>query len=204
MVTGLATWAQADNLVATLNSVSPSVNATISIDGGANSFSVTGGLFNWTKTGGSYAGLNGNFTTFCIEVTEHVSAGNSYTYDIDLVANGPTTLPMGATLADKMAELFGRFYGGMNLSDADQVGGFQLAVWNIVYDGDNTILAGNFQASDGAGPMAYADFYLGAIDGTGPRASLDALLADGIQDQIVPEPCSLMLLGLGVLAIRRR
>lgn len=204
LMAGFATMAQADNLVATLNNVSPGVSATISIDGGGSSFGVNGGLFNWTKTGGSYAGVNGDFTTFCIEVTENVAPGNSYTYDIDLVANGPTTAPMGAALADQMAELFGRFYGGLNLGDADQVGGFQLAVWNIVYDGDATILAGNFQASDGVGPMAYADFYLGAIDGTGPRANLDAMLAVGIQDQIVPEPCSLVLLGLGALAIRRR
>ena len=48
LMAGIATMAQADNLVATLNNVSPGVSATISIDGGGSSFGVNGGLFNWT------------------------------------------------------------------------------------------------------------------------------------------------------------
>lgn len=202
---GLSAAASAASLTATFNSVGPYNSISVSTDGAANFTGLPSGLMNWTKTGGDYAGVNGNFTTFCIELTEYVSGGGSYVYNIVSPDLAPTSLGgMGLAKADELSELFGRFYAGLNFSDADEMTAMQISVWNIVYDGDLTLAAGPFQVTNGGAYYGLANAMLGALDGTGPHAALDAMAAVGVQDQIVPEPASLALLAAGLLLGRPR
>lgn len=201
----LAQAASAATLTATFNNVGPYNSVNASTDSAANFSGFPAGLMNWTKTGGDYAGVNGNFTTFCIELTEHVSNGGSYVYNIVSPDQAPTSLGgMGLAKAAELSELFGRFYAGLDFDNADDMTAMQLSVWNIVYDGDHTLAAGPFQVSNGGGYYGLAQSMLAALDGTGPQASLVAMAAVGVQDQIIPEPASLALLAAGLLLGRPR
>jgi hypothetical protein len=212
-VAGAASSAMATgpDITATFNGIIPQVPITWSVNGGGISNPGAAGCFNWTKTGGTYGGVSGTFDAFCLELTETVQEPNSYTYKVvsPVVApdgDGLFTFPLGATGADQMSELFGRFRPTLNTLDPNSCAAFQLAVWEIVYD-PNLILNGlgdSLQIGAPAGVLAQAQGYLNAINGNGPRMTLDAFTNPTAQDQIVPVPGTLALLGLGGLVAGRR
>ncbi|MBX3388336.1 MAG: PEP-CTERM sorting domain-containing protein [Phycisphaeraceae bacterium] len=196
---------------ATYIDTNPGVWGMVSVNsGGSFAGPVKAGQFNWQRTGGSYTGLTGTFATFCLEVHQDIFPGNNYTYEVNTVANAPLPInvlfgtPMGAVKADKIAELYGRFFGG--LVSNDDYAAFQLSVWDFVYDGGDGVSNGVFQAQGFGAAMAQANAWIAAVDGTGPRMSgLLALSSDDWQDQIfTPAPGSLALLGLGGLVASRR
>lgn len=173
------------------------------------------GCFNFTFVSGTYTGVSGNFSTFCLELTELVAVGTDYTYKVTPAPLAPEggggfTFPLGPAGADLMAELFGRFYSTLNFTSNVDCAAFQTAVWEIVYDPNLTIngLGDSYFIDFGANNAAVlplAQSWLNALDGTGPRASLDAFVNPDFQDQIIPAPGTLALLGLGgLLAARRR
>lgn len=214
LIAGLAVMASGASatVIATYVDTNPGNWGNVSIDSGVTfTGSVKAGQFNWVKTGGTFGGLaNGAFATFCIEVQQGILPGNSYTFNIDTVANAPQPMnnplsaPMGAFKADRISELYGRFFG--LLSTNDQYAAFQLAIWDIIYDLGTGVTNGIFQAANFGAAIPLADNWLAQLDGTGPRfAGLYALVSDDHQDQIVPTPGSLALLGLGgLIAARRR
>lgn len=169
---------------------------------------------NWTRDGvmpGTYAGLQGDFQTFCIEVTQNVAFNTSYEYHVVNTENAPTidpffSLPMGAFKAGMLSELFGRFYSG--LTTGSDYGAFQMAIWEIVYEMGETPLnvdSGRFQIRNAAPEQAMANAMLGAINGEGPTMNLLALTSREFQDQVfVPTPGALALAGMGGLLISRR
>lgn len=215
MLAGLAigaTAAQAAFTVsATYTGTAPGVWGNVSIDSGVGYVGpVKAGAFNWQRTGGTYSGLQGNFQTFCIEIQQDVLPGNNYTYDVNTVANSPLPMnlplsaPMGALKANKIAELYGRHFASL-VTDNDYAA-FQIAIWDIVYDGGDSVSTGIFRAINFGGALAQADAFIASIDGTGPIfAGLGALSSDDWQDQIfTPTPGSLALLGIGGLVATRR
>ncbi|MBS0187987.1 MAG: PEP-CTERM sorting domain-containing protein [Planctomycetes bacterium] len=197
---------------ATYIDTNPGVWGKVSLDSGVNyEGPVKAGQFNWQRTGGTYSGLQGTFATFCIEVHQDIFPGNNYTYDVNTVANAPLPInllygtPMGAVKADKISELYGRFYSG--LASNDDYASFQIAIWDIIYDNGDGVNNGIFRAINFGVALGQADAKIAAIDGTGPRMSgLGALSSDDWQDQIfTPTPGSVALLGLGgLVAMRRR
>ncbi|MBS0190115.1 MAG: thioester domain-containing protein [Phycisphaerales bacterium] len=200
-----------DTVTATYIDTNPGVWGYVSLDSGANFMGpVKAGQFNWQRTGGTYAGLQGAFATFCIEVHQDIFPAGSYTYDVNTVANAPLPInllygtPMGVIKADKISELYGRHFAG--LSSNDQYAAFQLAIWDFVYDGGDGIGNGVFRGSGFGAAMGLADAWIASVDGTGPRmAGLGALSSDDWQDQIfTPTPGSLALIGLGGLVATRR
>lgn len=204
--------ASASTVSATFNGVAPGSNGQFSLDSGANwGNSGAAGLFNWTRTGGDHTGLQGNFLAFCTELTEHIGGGGNYTFTVDTIENAPTVLGgMGAVKADQMRELFGRYYtpAFTYVLGSTQATAMQLCVWEISHEqgGSLDVTAGTAQfVNDDAGAVVLANAYLATIDGSGPRDnSIYSLLAEGVQDMIVPSPASIALAGAGFLAIGRR
>lgn len=213
-VMGMAAAAQAgfDTLCATFNSVNPGSNGQYSLNSGANwQGTGTAGLFNWTRTSGTYAGAQGNFMSFCTELGENVAYGSNYCYEVKALEMAPSNIGgMGAAKAAQVRELFGRFYTpafGSVLS-ADRATAMQLSIWEIVFEngGALDLTAGNAQfTNDNGAAVALAQAYLAALDGTGPMNNdVVVMSAAGVQDHIIPAPGTMALMGMGVIVAGRR
>lgn len=197
-------------LSATFDGVSPSSRADYSLDGGDNWHESRAGVFNWTRTGGSYRTAD-HFTAFCIELGERISGGADYTYEIVDLEEGTDSMGgMGATRANLIRELFGRFSTpAFNdpLSERKAVA-LQLCIWEIVHETrsslDLTRGHARFSSSNDAA-FDLAQEYLKDLTGNGPRDyTVVAMSAAGAQDQIIPAPGALALAGLGLIAAGRR
>lgn len=202
--------AQAGFVTATLNSIAPVVNVEVSSNTGANFVTVRAGLNNFTGAPTNPAGLDGPFTAFCIDFSQTISLGGTYTdYTISPLANAPTPplpphQPMGPVIADQISELWGRFRLG--LSSNEDYAAFQVAIWELIYDNNKTVTTGDFQLRNNATVAGIAQGFINAIDGLGPReAGLFALTSGSTQDMLVPAPGAGMLLGAaGLVAVRRK
>jgi len=198
----IAPDAHADTIEAKFNNVNPKKTVRYTADGGLNYAETHAGLFNWTRTGGTYAGdgAQGDYLTFCIELTEHISGGSTYTYDVVAPEDAPNALGgMGIADADRLARLWGtHFDAGFTSSEA---AAFQLAVWNIVHDDDLDVTSGMFSVSNTDSYVSLANSFLADAENGGPREALLAKTADGAQDHLfaVPAPGSIALAGVAGL-----
>ncbi|MFG0329775.1 MAG: PEP-CTERM sorting domain-containing protein [Phycisphaerales bacterium] len=211
VVAGLGAPAAADTIEVTFNSVSPNQSVRYSIDAGNSFDSTLGGTFNWTRTNGTYTGGGavGDFSSFCIELTEFVSPTGSYTYDIVEVEDAPSSFfgGMGSVRAGKLARLFGQFH--QETWTANEAAAFQVAVWEITHDDDGSVYTGTFQVSGSEAYIADAQSLIDNIDPNGDRATILAMVGDDQQDHVflVPAPGALALFGMGgalMLGRRRR
>ncbi len=163
---------------------------------GATSVSTQAGIFDWTRTGGTHVGApNGSFKAVCVEIDQFL---RSATYDVINVEDGPkpgTALgagPMGAAKASMLAKLWAAYWGGAQ-GDADAGAAFQIAVWEIVYDNDNDLFAGDFQADYASLAVAPqwvqdAQALLDSLPGLVSEAKLVILSSMRDQDQLVVVP----------------
>ncbi len=218
-----ATGAHAATVIATMTGAASGGIVTRHIVSGFGSspsgIQLSAERFNMNRTGGTdlsvFAGmgLSNEFMAFCIEPREFIYEGTSISYNVAPLAQGALSSigGMGAAKADQIAELFGRFQSNLAAPMTNlQAGALQIATWEIVREFANNALNvynGNIFYESGSdnpnGMLSLAQSYLGAINGSGPRAQgLQALTVDGGQDLLVqvvsaaPEPGTwLMMIG---------
>ena len=199
------------------NTLSPSEAVEINLGGGntpgtSPSLNYTPGAVNWTQGGNPNQQntlLPTDFTTFCIELTQDISPGSTYTYNLTALQDAPNPGTantggkggMGAAKATEIAYLWGTFHSSIGTSGDkadDNAAAFQLAIWKIEYDwGDSSLDAstvfftsGNFQASSlngDADPINTAISWLQQLE-NGKNLTFDnnlvALTSSSYQDQV--------------------
>ena len=174
---------------------------------------VIAGPEQWQRLSGSSA-LGDNFTTFCIELTQDVWDGAVFTYDIGALESVP---PPGVSLAAVGSEMSKADYlrklwalHEYQVVDGMTGAAFQTAVWDIVYDADFSLSAGNFRATGGATTLAQS--WLTDVKNSQVAYAVPNLVAltnpEG-QDQIAvatPLPSAALggLVVLGAMGLARR
>lgn len=145
------------------------------------------GQYNWNTGSTTYAGLvytpygNGSlsanhFVTFCIEQTQHVSGGSTYSgYQFALLTGGPVPGPaMSPATADALSMMWAEFFD--TLDTAAESAAFQHAVWHLVNPNHNPSLSA---VQDG-----YFDEYLDPLNWKSGHANLALMRNGSQQDQI--------------------
>lgn len=182
----LAMPAAADTVTATFNSVSPSTIFYYTLNG--SGLAAYTGQINWTRTGGTQPGLPETaFSTFCIELTQHIQLNHSYTYDVmDLSqASNPA---MGEGKAQDIGRLWAKYHPLADDSP-NNAAAFQVAIWEILYDTDHLLNAGHFRAKyPTAAPATIAQGWLSDLSWNGALPNLLAMKSATAQDQVFVGP----------------
>jgi hypothetical protein len=178
---------------------------TYSPYGGAPT-SVGVGPFQWSQP----LPLNANYpsavTTYCIDLDQFFYPGTAHQFTVQSnLALAPTI--GSADRAAPITELFDRYYQSSLTTTADATA-FQLALWELVYDGDERSLGAGRIQSDNAQAQAMLNS-LGTPYSNHDLAGhqLTAFVSDVHQDQIgvtpaaVPAPPAVLLAGFGLLVL---
>jgi hypothetical protein len=196
------------------------VNLTGWTFGSGNTVNVTSPSDNGPAGGftGSISGFgaafdSASFQTYCVELTQYfyLPSGPMTGYSIMTpAAYGEWARP--AATANRIGQLI--TYVNANptaVSTSAESTSLQLAIWNSIYDTDNTLLAGSFK--DTSGFAAYANTLLSDSLSTVSDLNVYVLANPNSQDFLVtkplsePETLALMAVGLtgfGFMARRRR
>jgi hypothetical protein len=226
LVIGLAGQGRADFVTATLNgtgldnTLNPGAYVTINLgDGLTPSINYKPGVVNWTGSPTNAPALRGAFTTFCLELTQDISPGATYVYNLVAMDNAPkpgsaaTGGPggMGATKASEIRQLWTGFHSSIG-SDGTKAAAFQLAIWKIECDwgtgpAATDLTTGNFRASGNNSATSQASTWLTNLTQNqyAPDPSLMAMSSPSYQDQLVavpmPAPPGIVLGGSGLVVL---
>lgn len=168
-----------------------------------------------TTPGGAVLGA---ITAWCADIATTLKLPSLY----EITAAPFTGRPLGAGPLAKIEALFETSYKTLDLSQAAQSAGFQLALWELLYEtgGSYDLGAGAFKASHNAGAVAFGQGLLAGLSGpitqdynliflqsNDPRNTRDGHYSQHLLTVApVPLPAAvwLMALGLGGLVATRR
>lgn len=154
--------------------------------------------FNMTDT----TGQMGNFLAWCVDVSHYLGTTGSNSYTI---TDTPFLSSYGfdAGQMARVQSVFDANFAALDATSGNQAAGFQLALWNALYDTDWEIMTGAFFAMANVDILEIADSFLAAADGfTGESAwNLTFLESNtGRQNLVTATPVPLPAAGLMLLA----
>lgn len=168
--------------------------------------------FNMTDS----VGPLGSFVAWCLDLGNFLAntgaGAQAYKITSDPFGN---SYGLDAAERARVQAVFDANYGSLNLSAGNEVAGFQLALWDALYDGDWDLSAGAFKATASAAITGLANGYLAAAAGwsDGKRYNMTFLESTGSTQRqnlvtVAPVPIpaagGLLLLALGGMGIAAR
>jgi hypothetical protein len=139
------------------------------------------GEINWSQAPANNANwINNQFTTFCIEITQHVGINGTYTFETKSLENAPVSpaSPMGYTgKADQIRRMWTYAHADSTRLDSNvENAAFQQSIWKIL----------NASFTVDAGLTANVNtFITESNNASNAKANLIALTSSAVQDQIV-------------------
>ena len=223
-ILSLPSWAAAEVSLGTVTIDHASLGASDALSvygGGQDGADLYAGVYMLEKTGGTGMGTtwpNGPLPGFCIELNEYAPNSTVIYNVIHTEAAYDSVLgeTFGTAKAGYLQELWGKYYdpawagaGPFTGTQNVKAAAFAAAVWEIVYE-DLPVMPLQWNVNaDGAPGIAgfraqgvnsvLANSWLHSLNGTGPKATLAVFTNNGSQNYLVavPEPATLVLLGLG-------
>lgn len=216
-IVGASASASRADIVATFNGTDPFTDVSM-VALGSTYDVMPVGPFKFTVTTGDSLFGTGPLVSFCAALPEDI-AGQSYSFQVVSPSALPDVGPNAAKLA-LIDRLFDRHYGVA--TDADRGGAFQLALWELLYDGPGNLdlNAGNHDVTspDSVTAVAIAKNWLAALETPNP-ADVDNYTVYGLaspdaQDQLtvvpntpnqIPAPAGVVLglIAVGGFGLRR-
>ena len=135
------------------------------LDGDRGSSTLDGtnaGAFSFTDM--TPGGTLGNFVAWCFDLDTSFSSGSTYKYEIDATPLQPEPPYAPGALA-RVQKLFDKAYDLTIPTDRDKSAGFQIAIWEVLYDTGFDLNTGGFTVtSAGGSALSEAVGFLSGLD----------------------------------------
>jgi hypothetical protein len=180
--------------------VTVTLSGGLQFDGGTTSQNLWAGQLSYLADGES-------IKTFCTELTQWADSG---VFDVQSVADAPTSGPMGQARAEAIYRLFNATNGGADVDTSNKAAAFQAVIWEIVYDFDQGLNFGSGRVEiSGINSSLFALYTGYANDPQGDTTpNVVAYTHDQFQDQlvtqVVPLPGAAAMAGLGLAGVASR
>ena len=169
------------------------------------------GELNWRWLYGTPDGFKQDFFSYCVDALNYLRDPQTVSIDTteNLALSGGNR-PAATNAGARVAWLFNTFAESVHASGSGiAAAALQVAIWEALYDGSSGDLAGgNFRLNTTGTVRTQAGTFLSALQGSNySTANATWLNTSYGQDQIthgVPETVSMLMLGMGLLAYRRR
>ena len=187
--------------------------------GGLSGLTGYTGVYSWTNAGGTGLGTSVPNWGFCIELTQEPYTGWQNVVPLN-EASLPAAYgtPVGTNKANYIRELWGRDFDPTWTTGANKqlAEAFGAAIWEIIYETGSTwnVTSGTGFHATGIEQAATANLWLSQLNGNTAyfANNLAATSSPYGQDYliqvprstIVPEPMTVIILGLGALTVMRR
>lgn len=187
--------------------------------GGRANLTCRTGVYSWTNTGSTGLGEYAPNWGFCIELSQSPRNGWQDIVPLD-EASLPAAYgtPVGANKANYIRELWGRDFDPTWATGANKklAEAFGVALWEIIYETGSTwdVTSGPCFHATGIEQAATANLWLSQLNGDTAyfANNLAATSSPYGQDYLiqvpkstsVPEPMTVIILGLGALTVMRR
>jgi len=182
--------------------------------GGLSSMTACTGVYSWTNAGGIGLGMEVPNWGFCIELTQEPYTGWQNVVSL----NEASTPTIGTTKANYIRELWGRDFDPTWITTGNKkmLEAFGVAIWEIIYETCSTwdVTSGPGFRATGIEQAATANLWLSRLNGDTAyfADNLFATTSSCGQDYLiqipkspcVPEPMTVIMLGLGALPVVRR